>query len=136
MVAQLLRQVIFDVSDLVELAAADHRPVEHVQDRAAQRLGPVEPARIGRVTSRPRSRSPTISSVTRVAFSVEPSTSANGCLAPSMSMPEGDHAGVLAEVHPVDHERDQVQPGQVRGQQLGQRGLGLGDEPARHRRAC
>ena len=87
------------------------------------------------MTSRPRSRSPTISSVTRVAFSVEPSTSDNGCLIPSMSMPEGDHAGVLAEVHPVDHQRHQVQPGQVRGQQLGQRGLGRRDEPPRHRRA-
>ena len=39
------------------------------------------------MTSRPRSRSPTISSVTRVAFSVEPSTSDNGCLTPSMSIP-------------------------------------------------
>ena len=26
----------------MELAAADHRPVEHIQDRAAQRLRPVE----------------------------------------------------------------------------------------------
>ena len=39
------------------------------------------------MTSRPRSRSPTHSSVTKVVFSVEPSTSANGCLTPSMSMP-------------------------------------------------
>ena len=50
-------------------------------------LDPSRTARTGRVTSRPRSRSPTHSSVTRVAFSVEPSTSANGCLTPSMSMP-------------------------------------------------
>ena len=42
---------------------------------------------MGRVTSRPRSRKPTISSVTRVAFSVEPSTSDNGCFVPSMSIP-------------------------------------------------
>ena len=48
---------------------------------------------------------------------------------------QGDHAGVLAEVHAVDHQRHQVQPGQVRGQQLGQRGLGGRDEPPRHRRA-
>jgi len=39
------------------------------------------------VTSRPRSRNPTISSVTSVAFSVEPSTSASGCLIPAMSIP-------------------------------------------------
>jgi hypothetical protein len=46
---------------------------------------------------------------------------------------QGDHTGVLAEVHPVDHQRDQIQPGQVRGQQLSQRGLGGRDEPPRHR---
>jgi hypothetical protein len=49
--------------------------------------------------------------------------------------PEGDHAQVLTEAHPVDHQRHQVQPGQVRGQQLAQRGLGRRDEPPRHRRA-
>src|SRR6266496_2226668 len=43
--------------------------------------------RIGRVTSRPRSRSPTSSSRARVAFSVAPSTSASGCLVPSIEMP-------------------------------------------------
>ena len=48
---------------------------------------------------------------------------------------QGDHAGVLAEVHPVDHQRHQVQPGQIGGQQLRQRGLGRRDEPPRHRRA-
>ena len=53
----------------------------------ASAFDPSITTRTGRVTSRPRSRSPTISSVTRVAFSVEPSTSANGCLVPSMSMP-------------------------------------------------
>ena len=37
---------------------------------------------------------------------------------------------VPGEVHPVDHERHQIQLRQVRGQQLRERGLGLGDEPA------
>ena len=32
--------------------------------------------------------------------------------------PQSDHAGVLAEVHPVDHERHQIQLRQIRGQQL------------------
>jgi hypothetical protein len=41
---------------------------------------------------------------------------------------------VLTEVHPIDHQRHQLKPSQLRGQQLGQRGLGLSDEPARHRR--
>ena len=42
---------------------------------------------MGLVTSSPRSRSPVIRSVTRVAFSVEPSSIASGCLTPPMSMP-------------------------------------------------
>jgi len=34
---------------------------------------------------------------------------------------------VLAEVHPIHHERHQVQCGQISGEQLSQRGLGLRD---------
>jgi hypothetical protein len=45
-----------------------------------------------------------------------------------------NHTGVLAEVHPVHHQRDEVEAGEVRGEQLSQGGLGLRDEPARHRR--
>ena len=47
---------------------------------------------------------------------------------------ERDDAGVLAEVHPVDHECDQVQVIEAAGHQVGQRGLGRGHEPAGHRR--
>jgi hypothetical protein len=47
---------------------------------------------------------------------------------------EGDHAGVLTEVHPVGHERDQVQVIEAAAHQLAQRGLGSRDEPAGHRR--
>ena len=36
-------------------------------------------------------------------------------------------------MHPVDHERDQVQPGQVRGEQVTQGGLGHLHEPPRDR---
>jgi hypothetical protein len=43
---------------------------------------------------------------------------------------ERDDAGVLAEVHPVDHERDQVQVPQAAAHQLGQRGPGHGHEAA------
>ena len=55
---------------------------------------------IGRVTSRPRSRRPTSRSVTRVAFSVEPSTTASGCLAPSMPMPMATTQQVSAKCTP------------------------------------
>jgi len=55
-------------------------------------------------------------------------------LGPVQVDPKGDHAGVLAEVDPVDQQADQVQPGQVAGEQLGQGGVGHGDKPAGDRR--
>jgi hypothetical protein len=89
---------------------------------------------MGRVTSRPRSRSPVIRSVTSVAFSVDPFLHGERVLGPVDADAERDDAGVLAEVHPVDHDRDQVQPVQAAAHQLGERGLGPGDEPAGDRR--
>jgi hypothetical protein len=32
---------------------------------------------------------------------------------------QSDHAQMVGEVDPVDHDRHQLQPGQVRGQQIG-----------------
>ena len=37
---------------------------------------------------------------------------------------ECDHAQVVGEVDPVDHQRDQIQARQVRGEQIGQGVLG------------
>jgi hypothetical protein len=48
---------------------------------------------------------------------------------------QGHYTAVLAEVHPVDHQPDQVQLRQILHQQLRQRGLGRRDEPARDGRA-
>jgi len=48
--------------------------------------------------------------------------------------PERHDAAVLGEVHPVDHERHQVERGQVRGKQLSQCMLGHRHELARDRR--
>jgi hypothetical protein len=47
---------------------------------------------------------------------------------------EGDHTALLSHPDPVDHERHQVQAGQVDGEQLGHGMLGPGDEPARDHR--
>jgi hypothetical protein len=69
-----------------------------VRPRSSDRTSPDLTASLGRSvhngpvvgaspTARPRSRRPTISSVTKVAFSVEASTSDKGCLMPSMSIP-------------------------------------------------
>ena len=44
-----------------------------------------------------------------------------------------DDAGVLGEVHPVDHQHHEVHCGQIRAHQLGQGVLGSRDEPPRHR---
>jgi hypothetical protein len=41
---------------------------------------------------------------------------------------------VFGDLDAIDHERDQVQGGQILGEQLGQGVLGRGHEPARHRR--
>ena len=45
--------------------------------------------------------------MTTVAFSVEPSTTARGCLVPSMPIPS-HHAEMLAEMDPVDHQRNRI----------------------------
>ena len=49
-----------------------------------------------------------------MAFSVEPSTNASGCLFPVDVDAERHDAARLGEVHPVDHQRHQIQPGQIR----------------------
>ena len=60
------------------------------------------------MTSRPRSRGSTIGVRTRVAFSVEPSTIASGCLTPVDVDAQRDNAAVFGEGHAVDHQRSQV----------------------------
>ena len=50
-------------------------------------LDPSMTNNVGLVTSSPRSRSPTRRRFTTVAFSVSPSTTASGCLAPSIPIP-------------------------------------------------
>ena len=86
------------------------------------------------MTSRPRSRRPTISSVARVAFSVEPSTSANGCLTPSISMPSATTQVCSPKCTPSTMNATRSN-GQVGAHQLRERGLGRRDEPPRHRRS-
>ena len=54
-----------------------------------------------------------------------------------MPMPSATMQHDLGEVHAVDHQRDQIQPGQIGGEQLGQGGFGHRHEPAGDRRlAC
>src|SRR4051794_28786748 len=61
--------------------------VEDVEDGLAQRLRPVDADQDRPGHIQPRSRRPVSRSVTTVAFSVAPSTSAGGALTPSPSVP-------------------------------------------------
>jgi len=49
-------------------------------------------------------------------------------------MPSATTQQCPGEVHPVDHQRGQLQAGQVGRHQLAQGFLGRGDEPSRDRR--
>ncbi len=111
-----------------------HRPVEHLAAppwrgpwRRRSRPGS------GGVTSRPRSRRSVSSALTTVAFSVEPSTTPRGILVPSMLIPKRHDAEMLGEVDPVDHQRDQIQLGEIGVHHLVERPFGHGHEPATHR---
>jgi hypothetical protein len=82
-----LWQLAADVSKLVLLASGDHGMVEHVQDRAAQRLGAVQhaqdrPGDIQATLAQPDQQLAGQGGVLGGA-----STSARGCLVPSRSMP-------------------------------------------------
>jgi hypothetical protein len=112
----------------------DERLVEHVLHRPGQGLGPVEDGedRLGDVQA-------------AVAQPGDQVSDQGGVLGRALlhrqrvlravdADAQRHHAGVLAEVHAVDHERDQVQVIEPAAHQFGQRGLGGGDEPARHRR--
>ena len=55
----LLGQMVLDVANLVQLTPSDHRMVEASRTAEASAFAPSRTARIGLVTSRPRSRRPT-----------------------------------------------------------------------------
>jgi hypothetical protein len=132
--AQPLGQLVADVAELMQLAPGEHGMVEHVQNGPAQRLGAVQDAqdRLGCVQAalpQPYQQVAGQGGVLGGALDQR-----QRVLGPVDGDPQRHHAAVLCEVDPVDHYTDQVQPGQVSGQQLGQRGVGHGDKPARHRR--
>jgi hypothetical protein len=101
---------------IMDLAALNHRALQHVINTRRTALDPSIPTSIGRLTSRPRSRRPTSRSVTTVAFSGEPSTSANGCLVPRCRCPRR-HSRSRRNAA-IDHQRRHIQPRQVFRQQL------------------
>ena len=134
--AKSLRQMTFHVPNLVQLVALDDRVIEHVDDCLAQRLGAVEADqhRTGDIQAPLTQIHQQV--VTNVAVSVEPSTNASGCLSPLMSMPSATMQHDSAKCTPSIISAS-VQPGQVLGKQLGQRGFSHRREFAGDRRlAC
>ena len=129
--------MIFDVSDLMQLAALDDRVIEHVDHRLAQRLGPVDADqhRAGDVQAplpQVHQQVGDQRGVLRGALHQR-----QRMLVPVDVDAQSHDAARLGEVHPVDHQRHQIQPGQIRGEQLGQGGFGHRHKPAGDRRlAC
>jgi hypothetical protein len=114
----------------VLLTPLDDRLVEHPPDRAGQGLGSVKYREdgLGDVQAAVAQPSDQISDQGRVLGRAL--LHRQRMLRAVDADAQRHHAGVLAEVHPVHHERHQVQVIQAAGHQLGQRGLGRGDEPA------
>jgi len=112
----------------------NERLVEDIVDRAGERLGPVDHRQDGlgdiqAALTQPGDQIRDQGGVLGRAF-----LDRQRVLGPVDADAQRDHAGVLAEVHPVGHERDQIQVIEAAAHQLAKRGLGGGDEPAGHRR--
>jgi hypothetical protein len=110
------------------VAALQDRAVEHLAHTGGQRLGPVEHRQ-----DRAGGVQPTLAQVNEQPADQggvlgRPFGQRERVLGPVAVDAQRNHAAVLGEVHPVDHERHQVQAREVGGQQLGQRGLGGLDE--------
>ena len=130
----VLGQVAPDVADLVLFAPSDHRVVEDGLDRRWERGGPVddEQRRLGHVqapVTQPHEEALHDRRVLGVALH-----EGEGVLGPVDVDAERNHAQMLGKRDPVDHDRHQVELGEVGRHELGERRLGHGHEPARHRR--
>jgi hypothetical protein len=121
----------------MQLAALDHRVIEHIEHRLAQRLGAVQAD---------QHRADHVQ--TPLPQADEQAGDQGGVLRGALHQRQGmlvaldvnaqrHDAARLGEVHAVDHQRDQVQPGQILRKQLGQSSFGHRHKPAGDRRlAC
>ena len=106
--------MVFHVSDLVQLAALDHRVIEHVDHGLAQRLGPVDPDqhRAGHVQAPLPQAHQQVGDQGRV---LRRALHQRQRMLVALDADAQRHdAARLGEVHAVDHQRDQIQPGQIR----------------------
>jgi hypothetical protein len=132
--AESLGQPVTNIPQLVQLAPGEHGMVEQVGYGAAERLGAIQHAQDRSADIQATLAQPSEQLAGQGGVLGGPLDQGQRVLGPVDGDAEGDHAGVLTVVDPVDHEADQVELGQVGGQQLGQRGLGHGHEPAGDRR--
>jgi hypothetical protein len=113
----------------MELAALDHRMVEHLGDGAPERLGAVDHHQ-----DRPDDLQATLAQPSQQV------TDHGGVLGGTLGQgewdlgavdgdPQRDHTAVVGHADAVDQQRHQVQAGQVGGEQLRQGVLGPGHEP-------
>jgi hypothetical protein len=110
----------------------DDRLVEDVLDCAGQRLGPVEDGQDGLGDIQAALAQPGDQTGDQGGVLGRALLHRQRILRAVDADAQGHRTGVLAEVHPVHHEGDQVQVIEPTAHQLGERGLGGGDEPARY----
>jgi hypothetical protein len=122
-------EVPFDIADLVQLATGDHWMVEDRQHRRPERLAPVEDTQ-----DRPGHLEPTLTQPHQELFDqghvlgvvFDDGEWVLGALNVDA---EGHYTAVTCEMDPVEHQGDEIEPGEILGHQLGQSGLGRGHEP-------
>jgi hypothetical protein len=108
----------------MQLASLDHRVVKHADDCLAQRLGTVQTDqhRAGYVQAAfPQIHQQVVHQGRVLRRALHQS---QRVLGPVDVDPESHNTARFGEVHAFDHQRHQIQPGQIRGEQLGQRRLG------------
>ena len=107
---------------------------EHLGDRRAQRLRTIDHGEDAVLEAQPASDEigEQVGDDDLVLGVTE--TEPDGHLRPVAVMTRATTIISPGDVEPVDHHHRRLQPGQVRFEQLGDRRLGRGDEPARHRR--
>ena len=125
-----LRQMIFDVSDLMDLAALDHGRSN--TSKTARRSALDRRCHQHRAADIEAARKTTSRTVTKTRYAVR-LHQRQRCLTVDTD-PNATTQQVSAKCTAVDHQRHQVQRGQIGGEQLGQGGLGDRHELRRDRR--
>jgi hypothetical protein len=131
----VLGELVADVPGLVHDAPLDRGVVtDHRPDRPRQRLGAVDHAQDRLIEPQPAflEIGQQRRDGGRVLGRAFPQPERD--LRPIDRDPERDDVAALVQLDPVDHQRDQLQPVEPAGEELGKRGPGAADELPRDRR--